>query len=298
MLIYTSSAYRPTREMRHGLDDRQALLTEPGRAIVAEMIDYFLSLQTGVLITDSYGCCRRHLGADSDKGTVQSVRIAREGIRRSGRDDVVLWGTTGGAKDAAIKGTWIVTPEQAKIYHRSKVKAFHDEGVDALLAETIENVPEAVGLVQLAAEYRMPIYLSAKLERNGMLYDRDEPIEKLVEEIYSVPGHTLQGWGTNCSTNDSVGIMLDRAAERGLLTNFRILYNNASDEDYAVLDQATEVIKNGGVDAYVTWLIALFERHPELLERDLFVSGCCGYEPPDLKSLISAVEERIVTPHE
>ena len=75
-----------------------------------------------------------------------------------------------------------MSAEEAQAYHCGQVEVFRDAGADLVTAITMNYVEEAIGIVNAAREFEMPVVISFTVETDGKLPTGDslkESIEKV-----------------------------------------------------------------------------------------------------------------------
>lgn len=181
-------------------------------------------------------------------------------------DGLVLSGNLGPRGDGYQPGA-VMSPEEAEEYHREQVQVFAGTSVDMCSALTINNVPEAVGIVRAAREAALPVVVSFTVETDGRLPTG----ETLAEAITRVDAATDAGaayFGINCAHPQHFAAVLEDAP---WLRRVRMLRANASTCSHAELDEATE-LDSGDPAGLGAEYAALLRRFPWLN----VLGGCCG----------------------
>jgi len=111
--------------------------------------------------------------------------------------DVYVGGCIGPRGDAYGTGGDI-TESEAEDYHSVQLTTLKETDADMAVAVTLNNIPEAVGIVRAAAAIGFPVGISLTLTTQGRL--RSGPsLREAVESIEEATGGTAAWFGTNCA---------------------------------------------------------------------------------------------------
>jgi homocysteine S-methyltransferase len=280
-------------EMRgFDLSDRlwsaRLLLTDPA-AIEDVHLDYFRA-GADVATTASYqASVPGFAAAGFDRVTalrlialsVEVAARARDRYRAETADDRTLRiaGSVGPygaflADGSEYRGDYALGPPALAAFHRPRIEALLEAGVDLLAFETIPTVREAEVLVRLLGELGATAWLSYSC-RDGRSTAAGEPIAGAVA-LGKEPG--IVAVGVNCTAPRHLPALL--AAARDATDRPLIAYPNAGDRWDATTRRWVADPGGGFVPADVaSW-------------TDLgatWLGGCCGTGPREISTLASLV---------
>jgi homocysteine S-methyltransferase len=169
-----------------------------------------------------------------------------------------------------------LSPAESEKFHSWQIKQLSEAGVDFLLASTLPDVGEAVGIAKAMASTKVPYIISFVINREGYVLDGtplSEAISILDESITDRP----LGFMVNCSHPS----FLDSTKQtRSLFKRLVGFQGNASSMDHADLDGQNEV----QIDDVTEWarvMLVLNERHGVKI-----LGGCCGTGAEHLRRLV------------
>jgi homocysteine S-methyltransferase len=193
---------------------------------------------------------------------------------------IVVSGCIGPRGDGYDPGR-IMTIEEAQDYHLRQASVLAGAGADMLAAITINNVPEAIGIVRAAQMLDVPVAVSFTVETDGRLPTGDS----LADAIRLVDALT-DSYAAYFMINCAHPTHFAPALEQGGSWTRRIggLRANASRCSHAELDAMTELDAGDpqelgelyrGLRARLPWLNVL--------------GGCCGTDMRHLSAIAEAV---------
>ena len=264
------------------------LLTDPA-AIEDVHLDYFRA-GAEVATTASYQASVPGFAATGiDRETalrlialsVEVAARARDRYRAETADDRTLRiaGSVGPygaflADGSEYRGDYAPGPPALAAFHRPRIEALLEAGVDLLAFETIPTVREAEVLVRLLGELGATAWLSYSC-RDGRSTAAGEPIAAAVA-IGNEPG--IVAVGVNCTAPRHLPALL--AAARDATDRPLIAYPNAGDRWDATTRRWVADPGGGFVPADVASWTAL---------GATWLGGCCGTGPPEIATLASLV---------
>jgi S-methylmethionine-dependent homocysteine/selenocysteine methylase len=242
------------------------------------------------IATHTMRCSRNFIPQDKvDEFNSVAVDIARRARDNYGRKkDILIFGDMSVMGDCYSNASVAQSVDEAVSYHMEQARALVREGVDALWAETVGNLLEAKAFAIVAYELKIPVYISAVLDKAGNMLD-GIPIETLVLDVDSSVPETSRpkGYLSNCSWETQVEAMYERAEATGVLHRMCGFYNNASKIDHDCKQQLNAVQRYESVEGYIQWIQKMLGRFPLLREKeDVWISGCCGFGADDIDQLI------------
>ena len=197
---------------------------------------------------------------------------------------MVISGCVGPRGDGYDPGK-VMSPEEAQAYHSQQVRIFADEKVDMVMAITMTNVNEAIGVVRAAQGAELPVVISFTVETDGNLPTGDS----LGEAIGMVDRATVTGpayYMVNCAHPthyDSRLLSGEPWVER--IGGMRA---NASRMSHAELDNATE-LDDGDPEEFGRQFADIRSR----LKGMNVLGGCCGTDHRHIERIaMSCVEAK------
>ncbi|EDY84139.1 Homocysteine S-methyltransferase, putative [Verrucomicrobiia bacterium DG1235] len=180
-----------------------------------------------------------------------------------------------------------ISIEDAKSYHLTQIKSIAATGAEMVVALTITNLNEAIGIALAAQEAGLPVIISPTVETNGRLPDGSslgDFIKQVDDATSSAPSFYL----VNCAHPEHLETTLAEAKETNAdwLPRFRGLRANASCKSHEELDNSTEIDRGDPSD--------LGEQMAKLtIDFDLSVfGGCCGTDSHHIQEMIEAFNKR------
>lgn len=213
-----------------------------------------------------------HLGrteADIARTNSEAIYLMRtlRNKHESAVSPLLISGCVGPRGDGYVPGN-VMTPSEARNYHRLQVKAFADAGVDMVTAITMNNTPEALGIVLAAREVDVPVVIAFTVETDGKL-PTGQSLGDAIAEVDSETGGFPTYFMVNCAHPDHFEDVLRRGGD--WLNRIGGVRANASRMSHAELDES-EVLDDGDpVELGQDYLRLL-----ELLPNLRVLGGCCG----------------------
>lgn len=197
---------------------------------------------------------------------------------------VILAGDVGPRGDGYAIGSRDPVPvTNARDYHTPQVDALADAKVDLVVAMTMTNLNETLGIVQAAERVRLPVLVSPTVETDGRVPDGSSlgDFVRAVDEATS--GYPV-GYMVNCAHPTHLGPTLRAAADGGekWLGRFRGLRTNASARSHQELDNSTDVDR-GDPAVLAREMKSLLDAY-----RFTIVGGCCGTDADHLGRIAAA----------
>jgi homocysteine S-methyltransferase len=268
------------------------LLTEPD-AIEAVHLAYFRA-GARVATTASYqASIEGFAAAGYDRGTAlaaigRSVTVARAArdtfAAESGTDpgDLLIAGSVGPygamlADGSEYRGDYDPGPRVLADFHRPRMAALIEAGVDLLAFETIPTVREAEVLVSLLDEFQTQAWLSYQCRDNGSTA-AGEPITEAAA-IGTHPG--IVAVGINCTSPRHLTQLLEAAGEAtdGPL----IAYPNGGDRWDATARRWVADFSGGAYDPATVASWTAFGA--------TWLGGCCGTRPSEIATLAAILAQ-------
>lgn len=213
-----------------------------------------------------------HSAINADAAHFMQLMRSRHG---SGREDIRIGGLIGCRNDGYQPGEGL-SPPAAERFHAWQVHQLARAGVDFLIAETLPNVGEALGIARAMEKTGLPYIISFVINRDGCVLDGTELPSAIGFMDAALPGKPL-GYMVNCS----YPTFLHAADQPPALFDRLIGYQaNASSLDHSALD---------GAEALQADDIARWGREMLALNRTYGVrmlGGCCGTGVEHLRYIV------------
>ncbi|PNH86215.1 homocysteine S-methyltransferase [Arthrobacter sp. AFG20] len=288
----------------HGcnLDDplwsAKVLLEEP-ELVKRVHLDYFRAGAT-VAITASYqatplGFARRGIGEEEALELVAlSVRLADEARREHLAENpdagpLLIAGSVGPygaylADGSEYRGDYVLSRNEFLEFHRPRIAALVEAGVDLLACETLPSLPEAEALVALMEEFDVEGWLSFTLRDGGHISD-GTPLAQVAKLSRAQP--SVVAIGVNCVPLELVAPSLGAL---GKATDTPLIAYPNSGESYDAVSKtwrpATAIAGPGSEHA-----ASLAEG--TAIWRELgarLIGGCCRTTPEDIAAAARLTE--------
>jgi len=218
----------------------------------------------------------------SEKDLIKLNTLAIEqlkSIRNKYKDQVnpiLISGQLGPAGDGyAITNR--MSTEEAKICHSLQISAFKESGADLTTALTMGYIDEALGIVQSAKEYGLPVVISFTVETDGKL-PSGETLKEAIETIDQITDNYASYYMINCAHPSHFVNELN--TEDGWILRIRGIRANASCKSHAELDESEE-LDRGDVKDFGIWHQTLKSKLPNLS----VLGGCCGTDVSHVKQI-------------
>ena len=201
------------------------------------------------------------------RANTRAVRLLHD-VAADFRDlpEVRLVGVIGPRGDGYRSGSWDAHTgaDDALAYHRAQVHSLSDAGVHVIVAYTLTDPAEAVGIVRAAREAGMPVEISFTVETDGALASGRTLAETidLVDRIAPPDGYLL-----NCAHPEH----LERAIDSAVTSRIIGIRPNASRLSHAELDES-EHLDDGDPAKLAARTVDLLQRMPAVR----VIGGCCG----------------------
>lgn len=189
---------------------------------------------------------------------------------------ILISGQLGPRGDAyTIEDT--MTYKEAAEYHSLQIAAFKEAKTDMVTAITMTNIDEALGIVNTAKTYKIPVIISFTVETNGNL-PSGEHLKNAICAIDNITNDYPLYYMINCAHPTH---FLDKVKVSPTWKS-RIygIRANASCKSHAELDQSTELDK-GNKEELGKWYRLLKKHLPNLK----IFGGCCGTDVSHIQSI-------------
>jgi S-methylmethionine-dependent homocysteine/selenocysteine methylase len=172
----------------------------------------------------------------------------------------------------------LMTAEAAGAYHAHQAEVLAGTGPDLISALTINNLPEAIGVVRAVAATAMPMVLSFTTETDGCL-PTGEPLGEAIAAVDEATGGYPAWYMVNCAHPTHFAHQLD-GDWVGRLGAIRA---NASRLSHAELE-VMETLDAGDPEDLGGLYAALLKAHPQIR----VLGGCCGTDVRHVAAIAQA----------
>ncbi len=192
---------------------------------------------------------------------------------------MVISGCIGPRGDGYVPGEQM-SAKEAEHYHSLQIATMVDTQVDMVTALTFNYVEEAIGVVNAAKKYDMPIVLSFTVETDGSL-PTGQSLKEAIEQVDSETDKAPVYYKINCAHPTH----FDHVVSSGepWLERVHSLRANASSCSHAELDEAEE-LDEGNPSELAEQYRLLREKMPNLN----VLGGCCGTDSRHIEAICKA----------
>lgn len=196
--------------------------------------------------------------------------------------DVKIGGIIGCKNDSYLPDEALSSSESEE-FHSWQIEQLSGAGVDFLLATTLPELGEAIGIARAMSATTTPYIINFVINRNACVLDGTPLFEaiSLVDESVTV---SPLGFMVGCSHPSFLNPAAQPPSLLGRLIGFQ---GNASSKDHADLDGESEV-QVDDVSVWAQTMLALNERYGVKI-----LGGCCGTGAEHLRRLVALRDEPI-----
>jgi S-methylmethionine-dependent homocysteine/selenocysteine methylase len=169
-----------------------------------------------------------------------------------------------------------LSKSESEVFHSWQINHLAQAGVDFLMASTLPNVNEAIGIAKAMERTNVPYILSFVINRKGLVLDGTCPWDA-TRQIDSETSHKPLCYMVNCSYPT---FLHAEEQPNELFTRLLGLQANSSSLNHSELEGSTQLHKENISD----WTNEMLK-----LNRDYGVKilgGCCGTDDTYLRSLV------------
>ncbi|KTR87801.1 homocysteine S-methyltransferase [Pantoea dispersa] len=268
------------------------VLMENPELIYQVHYDYFAA-GANVAITASYqatplGFAARGLDSGQASALIrQSVALAqraRDDYRAASGSETPLLvaGSVGPygaylANGAEYRGDYALPAAEMKDFHRPRVAALLEAGVDLLACETLPSFGEIQALISLLAEFPQSSAWFSFTLRDAQHLSDGTPLSKVAEVINAAP--QVVAVGLNCVALESVTPALQTLQA---LTDKPLLVYPNSGEQYDAVSKSWHSAPSG---------CTLHDKFPEWQQAGArLIGGCCRTTPQDIAAIAACCQ--------
>lgn len=193
---------------------------------------------------------------------------------------LVIGGVIGPRGDGYKIGQ-LMSPAEARDYHSLQMRTFADTAADLVTAYTLNYVEEALGIIEAARQWRMPVAISFTVETDGHL-PSGQTLRSAIEQVDAQSGGYPAYYQINCAHPSHFEHIL--ADEGPWLDRIRGLRANASRKSHAELDNSTTLDAGDPLE-----LGASYKRLTGTLRKLSLIGGCCGTDHRHVAAMCEAI---------
>ena len=216
----------------------------------------------------------------------QSIKFIRELAKPfASLSQIVISGNIGPRGDG-YRADFLMTAEQSKAYHIEQVKAFALADADIVTAATITYSNEAIGIVNGARSFGLPVVISFTTETDGKLPGGEllrEAVQKVDAETDFYAAHFM----VNCAHPEH--FMNEFHGDGDWKRRVGGIRANASLKSHAELDEST-ALDAGDKSLLSSGYAKLFSLLPSIK----VIGGCCGTDHSHLEEICKTLEATLV----
>jgi len=183
-----------------------------------------------------------------------------------------------GCKNDCYKPEEGLTKSESESFHSWQINHLAKSGVDYLLATTLPNVIEAIGIAKAMQETGVPYIISFVIDRNGLVLD-GVGLWDAISQIDLETSHQPLCYMVNCSYPTFL-----HAEEQPTVLFTRLMgyQANSSSLSHSELDGSAEL----QIEDVSEWAEEMLKLNREYGVKIL--GGCCGTDDTHLRSLIES----------
>lgn len=180
--------------------------------------------------------------------------------------DRIMIGGTIGPKNDCYQPDEGLSSEEAEEFHSWQIEQLKMGGVDFIIAETIPNIHEALGIAKSCSKLNIDYIISFVISRDGMILDKTNLIDAIQFIDNSVKNIPI-GYSVNCA---HPSFLCADKQPKELFGRFIGYLANSSDLDHCDLDNSDKL----HVDDVANWGNEMLKLNNEFGVKIL--GGCCG----------------------
>jgi len=182
------------------------------------------------------------------------------------RDTVVRIGGLIGCKNDCYRPEEGLSASDAEDFHAWQIQQLVEGGVDFLIAQTLPNVQEALGIARAMEATGVPYIISFVISRDGLVLDGSR-LEDAIDLIDSGRGSPPLGYMINCAYPS---FLCPEEQPQAVFSRLIGYQANASSLDHHELDNSA-MLKADDVNEWGDWMLDLHRRFGMKI-----LGGCCG----------------------
>lgn len=275
----------PSITLHDTLVNAPLIYNDKSRAFLSSLYEQYITVARGAklpftMVTPTWRCNRERVEHSEQPNEINrdAATFMKEIITGNSDVPVRLGGMIGCKNDCYLPEQALSTAE-AKEFSQWQIDELVLGGVDYLVAETLPELNEAIGIAQAMSETELPYYISFVVGTTGTLLDGhslSDAIECLDQSVLRQP----EGYLLNCSYPT---FLRDITPTEELKERLHGLMANGSSLSHAELESA-ENLEQEPIAHWVQDMLWAKE-HFDLT----MLGGCCGTSPLHLQQLANTI---------
>ena len=205
---------------------------------------------------------------------VHFLRHLRES-QEGGQENIKIGGLMGCKNDCYLPQEALSTVE-AEQFHRWQVEQLQQGGVDFIIAETLPDVDEAIGIAKAIEKTGLPYFISFVISRDGRVLDGSS-LNKAIKRVDANTHQRALGFMVNCAYPS---FLCPETQAAGVFSRLLGYLANASSKDHCDLDGSQELLMESIPDWGESMLDLNYKYGIKIL------GGCCGTNAQHLNYLV------------
>ena len=189
---------------------------------------------------------------------------------------IVISGCVGPRGDGYVPANKM-TATAAAAYHANQIETFSKTSADLVSALTMNYTQEAIGIVQAAERFNMPVVISYTVETDGHL-PSGESLEDAITEVDKATAHYAAYYMINCAHPRHFIDKLQPGTD--WVNRIKGIRANASTKSHAELDESDH-LDTGDKQELATG----YQQLKQLLPHLTIIGGCCGTDHTHLEKI-------------
>jgi S-methylmethionine-dependent homocysteine/selenocysteine methylase len=218
-----------------------------------------------------------------EKINIEAVDLAKKLRDEHASQQTVLINGVIGPRGDGYNPSSIMTPVEAKNYHKFQIAILAKSQVDLVTGLTITNSPEAIGIANAAAESNIPCVISFTLETDGRL-PTGQQLSEAIAQVDAESSRKPDYFMINCAHPDHFENVLD--TNEAWLHRIGGLRANASRMSHAELDCCEELDEGNPEE-----LGMLYTNVKKKLPNLNVLGGCCGTDHRHIDQIVRSFNQ-------
>ncbi|MEP0940753.1 MAG: homocysteine S-methyltransferase family protein [Rhizobiaceae bacterium] len=254
------------------------------------MIDLAKDKGTGVILESPTWVANRDRGAligytpEKLKQLNQLAVALMVKVRADTGDSPTIISANLGPRDDAYAPENQMNADEAERYHSEQISALAETEVDIVSGYTLAYSSEAIGIVQAARRFGLPVVIAFTVETNGKL-PTGASLEQAITEVDSATDCYAAYFMINCAHPDHFNTVL---ANEPWMQRVKGIVANASRCSHSELDDAEE-LDDGNPAELAEQLFEIRRKFPHIQ----VLGGCCG---TDMRHMSKITETALADP--
>lgn len=258
-------------------------LNETNPGIVISLHQDYISAGSDLIETNTFGANRYKLGEVGLSDKLEDfnragVRLAKQAVTASGRDDVYIAGAVG-PLGVSLKPYGRLSREDGKAAFTEQISILLDEGVDLLIFETFANHDELILAIETARslDAEIPIVAQATFSPENITYTGHAPA-RVAADLYKTGATVI---GVNCGTGP-----------QQISQILQTMHDAAPEAKFSALPNAGYPHTIGGRAMYPA--TADYFGDYAITFKSIgatIIGGCCGTTPEHIASMRAALDD-------